>query len=358
MRTARSPSHEIDRVTDLGHGRTSASVPSVGRTGSLSPPNIDSGLDRVLLSFGFSEREARLYLVLLRSGSLGAREAAEAAGLHRATAYRALLRLLMRGVIVGDGRTPQRFQSVGIDLLIARVGAFLREEEELNDLAAQAAKAALVPLEGRGEAVRLPHAPQLLARPASGPHAALVHLAAARRTVDVMVRPLAAPPPYRAALVQTISKLVRSGVFVRLVLDATVADRRIKDRLTREGITGSPALQVRHFTPLGSHSYIVDGARSIRFPILGILTRTADVAILTDDPERVSAEVGRFEAVWSRATSALGRHPSTRSFGWRTPDEPSRMRTHSEFSFTPSFRGTGVVPEMGRAGSRSYMRSD
>ncbi len=281
----------------------------------------------MLLSFGFSEREARLYLVLLRSGSLGAREAAEAAGLHRATAYRALLRLLMRGVIVGDGRTPQRFQAVGIDLLIARVGAFLREEEELNDLAAQAAKAALLPLEGRGETLRLPHAPQLLARPASGPHAALVHLAAARRTVDVMVRPLAAPPPYRAALVQTISKLVRSGVFVRLVLDATVADRRIKDRLAREGITGSPALQVRHFTPLGSHSYIVDGARSIRFPILGILTRTADVG---DPDRRPRAGLGRGRSVRGRLVPSHQRAgPSPVDAQFRLAD-PGRTEPHAD----------------------------
>jgi hypothetical protein len=358
MRAARSVHHDLDRVSNLGHSDPIPSGPGSSRSAVPSAPSFPTGLERVLLSLGFSEREARLYLVLLRAGPMEAREAAGSASLHRATAYRALLRLLMRGVIVGDGRTPQRFQAVGIDIIVARVGAFLREEEELNTLAVQAAKASLVPLEnGRGaDPARLAHGPEFLARPPSGAHPALVKVAGARRTLDVMFRPLAAPPSYRAALVQTIARLIRGGVYVRLVLDATVADRRMMERLAREGVAGSPALQVRHFTPLGAHSYVVDGARTLRFPILGILTRTGDVAILSDDPERVSTEVGRFEAVWSRATSALGRHPSTRTFGWRSPEDAGRNRPHSEFSFTPTFTPNGGLPEMGRAGARSYIR--
>ena len=340
------------------HSEPAPSPPTASRTTSASTPGFPPGLDRVLLSLGFSEREARLYLVLLRAGPMEAREAAGLATLHRATAYRALLRLLMRGVIVGDGRTPQRFQAIGIDIILTRVGTFLREEEELNVLAVQAAKASVLPLEnGRsGSPTHLSHGPEFLSRSAGGAHPALVKISGARRTLDVMFRPLAAPPSFRAALVQTITRLIRSGVYVRLVLDATVADRRMMERLTREGVAGSPALQVRHFTPLGAHSYIVDGSRTIRFPILGILTRTGDVAILSDDPERVSTEVGRFEAVWSRATSALGRHPSTRTFGWKSPEESGRAHTHTEFSFTPTFSTNGVVPEMGRAGVRSYIR--
>jgi hypothetical protein len=278
MRAARSVHHDLDRVSNLGHSDPIPSGPGSSRSAVPSAPSFPTGLERVLLSLGFSEREARLYLVLLRAGPMEAREAAGSASLHRATAYRALLRLLMRGVIVGDGRTPQRFQAVGIDIIVARVGAFLREEEELNTLAVQAAKASLVPLEnGRGaDPARLAHGPEFLARPPSGAHPALVKVAGARRTLDVMFRPLAAPPSYRAALVQTIARLIRGGVYVRLVLDATVADRRMMERLAREGVAGSPALQVRHFTPLGAHSYVVDGARTLRFPILGILTRTGD----------------------------------------------------------------------------------
>src|SRR5580658_6642036 len=358
MRSARSSPHDIDHGAVAAHGAGPTSLPGPSRSGVAAPPAFPAGLDRVLLSLGFSEREARLYLVLLRAGPMEAREAAGSASLHRATAYRALLRLLMRGVIVGDGRTPQRFQAIGIDLILARVGAFLREEEELNVLAVQAAKAGIVPPEN-GHAIdpmRPAHPPQFLSKAVSGPHPALLKVAGAHRSVDMMVRPLAAPPSYRTALVQTITRLVRSGVYVRLVLDATVADRRMMERLTREGIAGSPALQVRHFTPLGAHSYVVDGARTLRFPILGILTRTGDVAILSDDPERVSTEVGRFEAVWSRATSALGRHPSTRTFGWRSPEDAGRSRPHSEFSLTPTVTPNGGLPEMGRAGARSYIR--
>jgi Sugar-specific transcriptional regulator TrmB len=358
MRATRSSNHDSDRTLGLGHADPIPAPPVSSRAAAGASPAFPPGLDRVLLSLGFSEREARLYLVLLRSGPMEAREAAGSATLHRATAYRALLRLLMRGVIVGDGRTPQRFQAVGIDIILARVGAFLREEEELNALAVQAAKASVLPLEnGKGsDPTHLARGPEFLARPASGLHPALLKVAGARRTVDVMFRPLAAPPSYRATLVQTIARLLRGGVYVRLVLDATVADRRLMERLAREGVGGSPALQVRHFTPLGAHSYVVDGSRTIRFPILGILTRTGDVAIVSDDPERVSTEVGRFEAVWSRATSALGRHPSTRTFGWRSPEDAGRTHTNNEFSFTPTFSTNGVVPEMGRAGVRTYIR--
>jgi hypothetical protein len=343
---------EPHRFSDLG----SATRPAYSGVDPhpAATPEGDGRVMRALQLLGFSVREARLYIELLRNGPLGAREATEGAGLQRATAYRVLLRLLSRGVIVGNGRSPQRFQAVGVDVVTRRLGGFLREEVEVNEMIAEAC-AALV-----GGTAPLPMGPmgapngdvRLLVPDGTPTHPVLVELAAARESVDVMLRPLSTGLAYRSALARTLGRTAHHGVRVRVMVDAAPADRRFVERLFREGVEESARLAVRHSTPVAAHSYVIDGRRAIRFPILGSLGRPADVAVASNGAAWVKLQRARFDALWTEGIVSPRRRPSTRSFGWRLPQErePDPILRTSTALPTPPPRG--VTPEEFRQGYR------
>jgi Sugar-specific transcriptional regulator TrmB len=314
---------------------------------SAGTPEVDAGVMRALQLLGFSVREARLYLELLRNGPLGAREATEGAGLQRATAYRVLLRLLSRGVIMGNGRSPQRFQAVGIEVVTRRLGGFLREEVEVNEMIAETC-AALVghsPSEVTGSQGSSDVEVHLLAPDGTPTHPVLLELGAARESIDVMLRPLSAGLAYRSALARTLGRAAHHGVRVRVMVDAAPADRRFVDRLFREGVEESARLSVRHSTPVAAHSYMIDGRRAIRFPILGSLGRPSDVAVASNAPTWVKVQRARFDALWAEGIVSPRRRPSTRSFGWRLPPEhPPEPVARAPAPLTAS-ASRGAVPQ-------------
>jgi len=303
---------------------------------------------------GMPPREARLYLALVQHGPRVAREAAESAGLHRATAYRVLLRLLDRGLVIGDGRSPQRFQAIPPEVLLQRFTASLRDEEEVAQTLAEVYARAMTDSTGEREGEGAgPIHPRLLAAGTAGSHLALIALAGARNTADIVVRPLALGASYRAGLAHTIARLARQGVRVRLITDATPADHRFVKALDREAGEGPSALQVRHSTPTVTHGYIIDGRRSIRFPALSLLGRNPEVAIELDDFARVRSHVTRFEALWNEAAASIGRPHSTRSYGWKAP--PERGPATAPYS-PPDYLRSGAPPRYLSAGE--WTRAD
>jgi sugar-specific transcriptional regulator TrmB len=62
--------------------------------------------------FGLSDREARLYLALLRKGRATARELAHETGLDRVLGYRMLDALRIRGVVEVTAERPRRYAAV------------------------------------------------------------------------------------------------------------------------------------------------------------------------------------------------------------------------------------------------------
>ncbi len=315
------------------------------------------GLIRYLLLLGFTGREARLYLELLRGGPQGARELTEHAGLQRATAYRVLLRLLSRGVIVGDGRSPQKFQALAIEIITRRLGSLLQEEGELNEMIAETCALASRPHglghPGSNGGMSPETEVRLLVPEGTATHPVLVEVAEAKESIDVILRPLATTPTYRSALTRTLSRAVRQGVRVKLLVDATPSDRRFVDRLFRESPEDSGRLTVRHTTPLAVHSYLVDGRNALRFPVLGTLGRNADLAVASHSPAWVRAQRSRFEALWGAAVAAPRRRPSTRSFGWRMSPEPTNEHLYRPPSVATLPAPRGVTPEEFRAGFRT-----
>ena len=251
---------------------------------------------------GMSGREARLYLAF-RDAARGAREAAEVAGLHRATCYRILLRLFDRGLIVSDGGRPRRYHAVDLATLFRRLEQFYRDETEIPGCFVEAFGSRRENLPNGHFAV--PHIeehPRVLAPQGRGLHPAILELSGAKRAVAMVVRPLSAPIGYRRALARTLGQLARNGVHIRLITDALPSDYRFCSAVFRESGSARSAVQVRHFSPVMSQFYSIDRRTIVRIPTLGVSTRAAPVAVAIHDRARVQALVTRFESLWSEAT--------------------------------------------------------
>jgi len=270
---------------------------------------------------GLSSREGKMFLALIR-GPLGAREASEHAGLHRATGYRVLLRLLDRGLVAGNGRTPQSFHAVSPSVLFRRLELFYRDETEIPGHFAEALVHGPDPSVPRTTLMPVPSdRPRLLAAEGKNQHPALLALSGAKRSATAIVRPLATPVGYRLGLARALGQLARRGVSVRLITDATPADYRFSRAIHREAGGPSGSLQVRHYCPLAAHVYTIDRERVIRLPTLGASSRISPVAVLLDDAGRVRAQVSRFEGLWAEAYGAVQPLRSTRGGGARIHSE-------------------------------------
>ncbi len=292
-------------------------VERVGANRSPITPDPDLDLASGLKVAGLPLRQARLYLALA-SGPRTAREASRLAKTHRATAYRLLLRLLERGLIVGDGRTPQQFRAVPPEVVLARIERFLREEADLcaNLSGAYASRLTGPALEpGPRPAVAGP--PEVLSRRATGTHPVLAVVEEGRQTVDAVLRPIACPPVLRAGLQRLLGSLLRRGVRVRMVTDATPQDQRFVAAVVREAGDARRLLSHRHLGPIGAHYYLVDARTSVRVPSMGFVGRAPEIAVVDRDLGRVEKHVQRFEALWAEAAEPLGTVRSTRSYAWR-----------------------------------------
>jgi sugar-specific transcriptional regulator TrmB len=287
----------------------STSAPPV----ALPDQNLD--LAAGLRLVGMPNRQARLYLALSR-GPQTARRASEVARLHRATAYRLLVRLLERGLIVGGGWSPQKFQAVPPDQLLARLEGYLREEADLCASLTQAyARWARAFSEG-GTRDTESTPPQVLP-PRSDPHDLILsELERTRQTLDLVLRPVDCTIPFRTSLLRTLGNLVRRGVRIRLITDATPPDQRFTAALARDGGESRRLLTLRHLAPVGVHYYLCDSRVAIRLPAMGFSGHNSGIALAEHDPTRVRAQIDRFEALWAQASEPFGPARSTRAYAW------------------------------------------
>jgi hypothetical protein len=281
----------------------SAVAGSLSSSPAPAPPSAEAMVEGFRL-LGMTPREARVYLAL-RDASRGAREATQRAGLHRATGYRVLQRLLDRGLITGDGRKPQRYRAVDPAILFRRLELFYRDETEIPNFLAGSfgSKASVdslsfVPGDGFAHPVRI------LVAEGRGTHPALAELGHARHTLSVVVRPLATPVAFRGSLARLLGKLARSGVQIRLVCDATPADHRFCAAMLREAKGAPTPIHVRHYSPVASNFFSIDRQRVIRLATLGVSNRKPPVGISIEETSSVRALVSRFEALWSEALAA------------------------------------------------------
>lgn len=248
---------------------------------------------------------------------MGARQATVAAGLHRATAYRKLLRLLARGLIVSDGSWPQRFHAAPLEQVLSRMQSSYRDEEELCRWVI-------------ANCTNLPPGP-----PTSSPTARVAEIVSyrggqgarifhelehSRHEIDAVLRPISVPAPFRGEMARSIARSTARGVRVRLLLDVTSVDRRFLARLYRELPPSGLPPEVRHLGPLASHFYLLDARRALRFSVLGGPGHSTDIGILSDDPGYLRSQTARFESMWAAAVAVPFPVRSTRRFGFASED--------------------------------------
>jgi hypothetical protein len=288
------------------------------RATALEVPSLNGNLDLAsgLKLVGMPHREARLYLALSGEPQT-ARRAAENARVHRATAYRLIVRLLERGLIVGDGEIPQRFRATPPELLLARLEGFLREEA---DLCATLAKAytrwVQTATTGAGTASTTAPPAQLLSARGRGRDPTLTEIEATRQTLDMVLRPINCSISFRTGLLHTLGNLMRRGVRIRMLTDATPPDQRFIAALAREGGDRARLLTRRHVAPVGAHYYLRDRELAVRLPALGLSGHLPGIALAEHDHDRVQAQVDRFESLWEQASAPFGPARSTRAYAW------------------------------------------
>lgn len=284
------------RGADLVPHRASVRRSMTSRaSGSAQLPGADE-----LRLLGMTGPEARMYRALC-DGPRRAREAATIAGLQRATAYRVLSRLLERGLVLGDGRPTQHFVAVQPAELFRRLELFYREEAEIPGSLADSLGAP-----GRsaisGDASRFAVGrPRVLSQERGRPHPVFAELAGAKRSVDAIVRPLSTPFTFRAELEHTLGRLARSGIHVRILTDATPADKRFREGVARRAFGGPGSLELRHYSPVVSQFYSIDREKVVRIPTLHASSRLSPVGIATEGRVRIRPLIDRFETLWNDA---------------------------------------------------------
>lgn len=272
-----------------------------------------------LVHLGLSAREAQLYHTLLRFGPETARHAIQSSHLDRATGYRVLSRLRVRGLVAATGHRPQQFVALEIGRLFERVGAFVRDDLELQRTIREIYQHELHQTKApAAEPPRVTPAPALASplgvarpRPASfrvlprGPEIGKFlceSFSGAKEEVNALLRPQLIPEPYRSELQQAIVQAVQRNVRIRLVVDYHPPEVEFLTGVLRAW-DGQPShLEVRFFAPQFGRLLLSDrrvGMRAIGLP--GSPGAGPEFAVVSDDPEFLRYQSSRFQTIWRDA---------------------------------------------------------
>jgi sugar-specific transcriptional regulator TrmB len=321
--------HRIgDPISSVAETRSARTAPALaapsGRSSDLAEveaPETSRSPRRLLQGlalFGLTAHEGQLYLALATGGPMNARDVTLAAGLQRATAYRVLLRLLHRGLVMSDGMWPQRFYALPFGTLYGRMQTFFSDEVELRQRLASCYGS----IAGDSAIPRTPAAVEIVSSRGSGASTILRELARARRQLDVMIRLRSAPSGFRGEVARTLARAAGRGVRVRLLTDASAADRQFLEHLYKD-FDPATHLEVRHYSPLVGHFYVLDASKVLRFSVLSGFGRATDVGMLCADADYARTQATRFEALWVEGVPADTAARTMRASGWLTPPGPA-----------------------------------
>lgn len=246
--------------------------------------------------FGFTQREARLYLLLLRRGRATARDITRDARMDRVLAYRTLDAMRGRGLVQTTAERPRRYVPIGPKVLFER-SLFERRRalEEDAELA-------------RTLSERLPELTEEVAdgtprfqvlTGASSIYPQLREMVdKAREELLVMVTPRALRESARVGVQDGIPRLLRAGGSFRLLVEP---DPRLGNLLRRFARlrTSQPRAQLRGIAPQRARVTIIDRREALVFLVPEARASDVDeVAVWTDHRDFVQAQLAYFEAIW------------------------------------------------------------
>jgi sugar-specific transcriptional regulator TrmB len=250
--------------------------------------------------FGFHEREARLYLLLLRRGRATARGLTQESGIDRVLAYRTLDGMRARGLVSVTAERPRRYVALSPTVLLERSLTERRRalDEDValaHTLAEQLPQVTAAILEGAprfqlitGTAATYPFLREMVAR--------------AEREVSVLMTYRAFRESVAARTFDPLVPFVRRGGTFRLVIEddpRLPASLRTFDAARRR----YPSVAVRTFSPQRGRMTVVDAREALVFVVPEANRNAVDeVALWTDTADFARAQQAHFESVWDRAT--------------------------------------------------------
>ncbi len=249
--------------------------------------------------FGFAEREAKLYFLLLRRGGATTRDLTRDSQMDRVLAYRTLDSMRARGLVQVTAERPRRYVPIPPRVLFDR-SLFERRRALDEDVSL-----------ARELSERLPELTQSLT--GGAPRFQVITGAAAiypylremlRRTereAVVMITPRALRESAQFGLHEELPRLLRGGGSFRLIVER---DPRVYGLVRRfmRARKGFPNAEVRGTDPQRARLTVVDGREALVFLVPEPGVRGLDeVAVWTDNRDFVVAQLAYFHAIWERA---------------------------------------------------------
>jgi sugar-specific transcriptional regulator TrmB len=261
--------------------------------------------------FGFAEREAKLYLLLLSQGRATARELTRESQVDRVLTYRTLDAMRARGLVQVTAERPRRYVPIPPRVLFER--SLVERRLALDEDAALA----------RELSERLPELTTALSEGAprfqviTGAPAIYPYLREmvrrAERELLVMITSKGLKESAQLGLYSQLPSFGRRGGHFRLLVEL---DPRIANLLHR--FAGARRryrnAEVRSMSPQRARLTIVDEREALVFlvPDPGV-PGVEEIAVWTDTPDFVKAQLAYFRTLWDRASSALpARRPPKR----------------------------------------------
>lgn len=346
-----------------GHATPSPAPEPAVDVDTLEASAVGTGItDPLTLGFvhmGLSPREAQLYHTLLRYGPETARHAIQSSHLDRATGYRVLSRLRVRGLVAATGHRPQQFVALEVGRLFERVTSFLRDDLELQRSIREVYQYELHQTRTPGiEPARpIPEPnPSPLARPRPTafrilPRASEIgkylmeSIGGAKEEVNLLLRPQLIPEPFRAEVQQAIVRAVQRNVRLRIVVDYHPPEVEFLTAVLRAW-DGQPShLEIRFFAPQFARLCIVDRRRTMRaIGMAGSPGGGPEFGVVSEDGEFLRYQTSRFQTIWRDALPMEHAAPVAGGIRFLPTTSPRELRHWVEHTHRADSRLMATAP--------------
>jgi sugar-specific transcriptional regulator TrmB len=249
--------------------------------------------------FGFSEREAKLYLLLLRRGRATARDLTRDSQIDRVLAYRTLDAMRARGLVQITVERPRRYVALPPRVLFER-SLFERRRALEEDVALAKELSERLPEITQSVTEGAPRFQLITGAAAIYPYLREM-VRRAEREVLVMITPRALRESANFGLYQELPRLLKMGGKFRLLVEP---DPRVVGLVRRFEAARRrfPNSEVRAVTAQRARLTIVDQSEALVFLVPEAeSTATDQIAVWTDTKDFVGAELAYFRAIWDRA---------------------------------------------------------
>ncbi|MCI4347672.1 MAG: hypothetical protein L3J97_03525 [Thermoplasmata archaeon] len=249
--------------------------------------------------FGFTEREAKLYLLLLRRGRATARDLTRDSQMDRVLAYRTLDSMRARGLVQVTAERPRRYVPIPARVLFDR-SLFERRRALEEDLSLSRELTQRLPGITQATTEGAPKFQVMTGADAIYPYLKEMVRRSEKETM-VMITPRALRESTQFGLPQELARLLRGGGKFRLIVER---DPGVEGQVRRflRARKGFPNAEVRATNSQRARLAIVDDREALVFLIPEPGDRGVDeIAVWTDNRDFVRAQVAHFNAVWDRS---------------------------------------------------------